>query len=150
MKKRNLWGTAGLITAIFVTGCGASAGKTTGAKKQNSGVGAAVAAASEEGAAEKLPDDLYQFSNVSINPQKYLGTKVTGEIKLTNANVNVGYNDVKRPTLVCVLKNNDNKIVGGFEGYLSSDLQEGVPAVFDISGYHELGKYDKAEVYANP
>ena len=96
------------------------------------------------------PADLYVFDNVSVIPESYGGLRVTGEITLTDETVDYGINGVTEPMLVCVFKDADGNLVGGFSSYVDSDLTEGTPSVFDIGCYHEIGDYVTAEMYANP
>lgn len=96
------------------------------------------------------PADLYTFDNVSVKTDDYGTMKATGEITLTDESVDYGMNGVKEPMIVCVLKDSDGKIVGGFNGYVDSELSEGQPYVFDIGLSFDAVEYDKAEMYANP
>lgn len=96
------------------------------------------------------PADLYVFNNVSVSQETFGGMKSTGEITLTDASVDYGFTGVTQPMLVCVFKNAEGKLVGGFSGYVDSDLSEGVPYVFDISSFHNIGEYATVEMYANP
>lgn len=59
-------------------------------------------------------------------------------------------NGVKQPMIICVLKDANGKIVGGFDGFVDSELSEGQPYVFDIGLGFDAVEYDKAEMYANP
>ena len=97
-----------------------------------------------------IPADLYKFDNVTVSPKEYGGYQATGEITLTDASVKAGMQDVTKPMLVCVLKNANGGIVGGFSGYLSKELSEGKATVFDISSYYDLPEFATAEMYANP
>ncbi len=99
---------------------------------------------------DKKPDNLYVFNNTSAKPQKYGGIKTTGEITLTDASVQYDGGKVNKPKIVCVFKDAKGKLVGGFTGYINSDLIEGTPSVFDISCHWDIGEYDKMELYANP
>ncbi len=98
----------------------------------------------------KKPDNLYVFDNISVKQGQFGGMKATGEITLTDASVDYGTNGIEQPMLVCVFKNADGRLVGGFNGYVDSDLMEGTPSIFDISCFHDIGEYDKVEMYANP
>ena len=76
--------------------------------------------------------------------------KATGEITLTDASVDYGMSDVTQPMLVCVFKDAEGNLVGGFESFLFSDLVEGTPTAFDMSSFFDIGEYDTVEMYANP
>lgn len=99
---------------------------------------------------EPKPADLYKFDNTTVSPKDYGGVKATGEITLTDENVEYGINGVTGPMIVCVFKDANGKLVGGFSGYVDSDLVEGTPSVFDISSFHEIDDYETYELYANP
>lgn len=100
--------------------------------------------------ADKKPDNLYVFNNISVKTGTFKNIKTTGEITLTDASVDYGTNGLQKPMLVCVFKDAEGKLVGGFNGYLNSDLTEGTPSAFEINCYHDIGKYDTVEMYANP
>jgi len=99
---------------------------------------------------ESTSNILYTFDNISVKNDTYGGLKVTGEITLNNPSAYTGRSDVTKPMIVCILKDSDGKIVGGFDGYLSSELKEGTPTAFEIWTYQSIEGYDIVEMYANP
>ena len=97
---------------------------------------------------DTIPDDLYVFNNISVTPDIVI--KITGEITLKDDSLDSEFKNLYSPMLVCVLKDDDGKIVGGFNGFLNSELKSGEPYVFDIRSYSAFGDFAKAELYANP
>lgn len=96
------------------------------------------------------PADLYVFDNVSVAQEEFGGVNVTGEITLTDASVDYGYQGLTQPMLVCVFKDAEGNLVGGFDGFVFNDLVEGTPTAFDISSFFDIEGYDTVEMYANP
>lgn len=97
-----------------------------------------------------IPEDLYVFDNISVSTDDYGGLKATGEITLTDDSVDLMFNSVTSPMLVCVLKDEEGKLVGGFNGFIYTDLSSGNADIFEISSFNNFGNYSIAEMYANP
>lgn len=97
---------------------------------------------------QTMPADLYTFDNVTVTSGQFGDLSAKGEITL-NEDFNVGTTDGESPMLVCILKDADGAIVGGFSGYMSSDLTVGTPSVFDIDSIFDAIDYSAAEMYAN-
>ncbi len=95
-----------------------------------------------------VPDDLYVFSNVTVIPDDVI--KITGEVTLKDDSLESEFNNLYSPMLICVLKDDKGKIVGGFNAFLNSELKPGEPYVFDVRSYSAFGDFAKADLYANP
>lgn len=98
---------------------------------------------------QTLPADLYSFNNVSVAPSKFGGLSAKGEITL-NEDIDLKLHDTKTPMVVCILKDADDKIVAGFDGFIHNELIAGTPSVFDINSNFDEIEYATAEMYANP
>jgi len=103
-----------------------------------------------ESSKQIIPEDLYTFDSVSVSEGDMGWLRATGEITLTDDSYDLGYNGPYKPMVVCILKDESGKLVGGFNGYIDSDLTVGEKSVFEISSYFKIGEYATAEVYANP
>jgi len=98
-----------------------------------------------------VPDDLYTFDNVNIGEREYFGTQVTGEITLTDDSLDLGSMvGPYRPMIVCILRDADGKLIGGFDGFLDTDMAVGNKSIFDFSSNHDMGEYASYELHVNP
>lgn len=107
--------------------------------------------------ATQVPEDLYTFENVTVKANEYDELKATGTVTVKADAGDIekeiqksSGSTLKKPQIVCILKDADGKIVGGFEGSMNSDLQPGSASPFDISSYGNVPEYATAEMYANP
>jgi hypothetical protein len=95
--------------------------------------------------------DFYQIDNVSTSEDSFGSPIVTGEITLKRDVELKGFGEADSPQYVCVLRDSDGKMVGGFSSYAKKDLKVGEATPFEVS---PLGQYKvdfaTAEVYANP
>jgi hypothetical protein len=96
--------------------------------------------------------NFYQIDNVNTSTDSLGYLIATGEITLKE-DVRIGKSDdAKEPSLQCVLKDANGKLVGGFNTYVNNELKVGEPTPFEIRD-HSLPKdlaYATVEVYANP
>ena len=96
--------------------------------------------------------EFYSFSNISAYPDRNLGyLSVTGEITLEDGAVSLDdFYDVRRPKVVCVLRDENGNVVGGFSNYFIGELSEGSPTPFQIVSFCPVPEYSSLELYAYP
>ena len=58
--------------------------------------------------------------------------------------------NVATPRVVCILKNGNDRIVGGFEQGIMSELKPGQPFAFEAHSWFGATGYESIEVHANP
>lgn len=88
------------------------------------------------------------YSNVTVSESRYGSLEAKGEVTLNEEFV-TDFGTAAEPSLVCVLKDADGKLVTGFSTYLSGTLTVGQPKAFDFDSFFEGVDYETAEVYAN-
>ncbi len=76
--------------------------------------------------------DFYAIGNVSTAEGEFGDTIATGEITLKNEVELKGFSKADAPMLVCVLKDANGKLVGGFSTYITKQLKVGEATPFEI------------------
>ena len=97
---------------------------------------------------QTLPSNLYSFESTTVASDKYGRLEAKGEITL-NEDFSFGMHSSDTPMIVCILKDQNGKIVTGFNGFLNSELTVGAPTVFDIDAYFDEVEYASFEMYGN-
>ena len=99
----------------------------------------------------QMPADLYTFENTSLETEQFGHLRAAGEVTIADDSLELGYNGVTQPMIVCVLRDADGNLVDGFNGYLTGkELVTGQPTAFEISSYHNGPDYETYELHANP
>ena len=92
-----------------------------------------------------VPENLYTITNTTVNTNPYGMITATGEITLNEEG-----DTYRMPMIVVVLKDADGKLVGGFDGFIDSDLTVGTQSTFEVNNFAMHADYASYEVYANP
>lgn len=92
-----------------------------------------------------VPENLYTITNTTVNTNPYGMITATGEITLNEEG-----DTYRMPMIVVVLKDADGKLVGGFDGFIDSDLTVGTQSTFEVNDFAMHADYASYEVYANP
>ena len=95
--------------------------------------------------------DFYSLDNLSTTVTDDIASIVTtGEVTpKDDVDANLPVN-MKSPSIICILKNGDGRIVGGFEQAVMSELKPGNPFAFEAHSWFGATGYESIEVHANP
>ena len=95
--------------------------------------------------------DLYSFNNASVALAPSGGLlHATGEITLNHESDGNSLSDMSNPVIVCVLRDSNGALVGGFTGIVPDKLVVGEPVAFEITSTFAVPEYATAELYAYP
>lgn len=96
-----------------------------------------------------LPDNLYTFENVSITPASRGSVSAKGEITMTEDLSLDSIGSMRKPQIVCILRDANGAIITGFSEYASKELRPDQPTVFDINSHFDPGDFASAEMHAS-
>lgn len=91
------------------------------------------------------PENLYTITNTTVKTNEYDMNTATGEITLNEEG-----DTYHMPMIVVVPKDANGKLIGGFDGFIDSDLTVGTPSTFEVNDFLATGDYSSYEIYANP
>lgn len=101
-----------------------------------------------QGTPAQNASSVYDLNNVSVMKAGFESLHATGVVKRARPISDPDLDsEFKTPFIVCILKDANGKLVGGFEGEAPKTLKLGESVAFDISTY-DVPDYATAEVYA--